>query len=251
MAGEVLDYIEHSSTGLNVIAVGGDKLSRGLTLEGLSVSYFLRASRMYDTLMQMGRWFGYRPGYLDLCRLYTTPEMKDWFAHISEASEELREDFDRMAASGQTPQDFGHRVRSHPMMMVTSQVKMRSGKQIDITFAGDMSETINFWRDRVHLEANWQAGQHLIEEIERNGILPSARCKGLPKSGSWQGVASADIIDFLGAYQEHEASRKVKTTLLADYITAENQRGFLRDWTVLLANGSHSESCELGSVRCS
>ena len=161
--------------------------------------------------------------------------MKDWFAHISEASEELREDFDRMSASGQTPRDFGHRVRSHPMMMVTSQVKMRTGKQIDITFAGDMCETINFWRDRVHLDANWHAGRHLIEKIERNGILPhkvppaspSPRGpQGSSKSRSWQGVASADIIDFLGAYQEHEASRKVKTKLLADYITAENRRGF-------------------------
>ena len=195
MAGEVLDYIEHSSIGLNVIAVGGDKLSRGLTLEGLSVSYFLRASRMYDTLMQMGRWFGYRLGYLDLCRLYTTPDMMDWFAHISEASEELREDFDRMAASRQTPRDFGHRVRSHPLMMVTSQIKMRSGKQIDITFAGDMCETINFWRDRVHLEANWQAGQHLIQEIERRGIRPH-KVHGSDNSWSWQGVASSDIIDF-------------------------------------------------------
>ncbi len=248
MAGEVLDYIEHSSTGLNVIAVGGDKLSRGLTLEGLSVSYFLRASRMYDTLMQMGRWFGYRPGYLDLCRLYTTPDMKDWFAHISEASEELREDFNRMAASRQTPRDFGHRVRSHPLMMVTSQVKMRSGKQIDVTFAGDMCETINFWRDRVHLDVNRQAGQHLIQDIERSGIRP-AEVQGSAKSRSWQGVAPSNIIEFLAAYQEHDASRKVKTTLLADYIAAENQRGHLRDWTVSLASGSHEESCQLGSVQ--
>lgn len=248
MAGEVLDYVDHSSTGLNVIAVGGDKLSRGLTLEGLSVSYFLRASRMYDTLMQMGRWFGYRPGYLDLCRLYTTPEMKDWFAHISEASEELREDFDRMAASGQSPRDFGHRVRSHPLMIVTSQVKMRSGKQIDVTYAGDMSETINFWRDRVHLKNNWQAGRHLIETIERQGILPNS-VQGSPKSRSWEGVPSSNIIDFLGAYQEHEASRKVKTTLLADYIAAENEHGRLHDWTVLLGSGSYDETRELGSAR--
>ena len=247
MAGEVLDYIDHSSTGLNVIAVGGDKLSRGLTLEGLSVSYFLRASRMYDTLMQMGRWFGYRPGYLDLCRLYTTPEMKDWFAHISEASEELREDFDRMAASRQTPRDFGHRVRSHPMMMVTSQVKMRSGRQIDITYAGDMCETINFWRDRTRLEANWQAGQHLIQEIERSGIVPHGE-KGSTDSRSWQAVGPSHIIDFLDAYQEHEASRKVKTMLLADYINAENERGFLRNWTVLLASGSLDNRCKLGSA---
>src|ERR1019366_3909848 len=64
-AKDALDYIEHPS-GLSVIAVGGDKLSRGLTLDGLTVSYFARTSRMYDTLMQMGRWFGYRPRYLDL-----------------------------------------------------------------------------------------------------------------------------------------------------------------------------------------
>jgi len=71
-AGDILDYSEREQTGLKVIAVGGDKLARGLTLEGLCVSYFVRTTKMYDTLMQMGRWFGYRPGYLDLCRLYTT-----------------------------------------------------------------------------------------------------------------------------------------------------------------------------------
>ena len=91
-ARDILDYETSRETGLNVIAIGGDKLSRGLTLEGLTVSYFLRASRMYDTLMQMGRWFGYRPGYLDLCRLYTTPELNEWFQYITEANEELRQD---------------------------------------------------------------------------------------------------------------------------------------------------------------
>src|SRR5690606_28035583 len=70
-SGEALDYFDHK-TGLSVIAVGGNKLSRGLTLEGLSISYYLRASRMYDTLMQMGRWFGYKGGYVDLCRLFTS-----------------------------------------------------------------------------------------------------------------------------------------------------------------------------------
>src|SRR6266699_2863167 len=79
---DLLDYRENETSGINVIAVGGDKLSRGLTLEGLTVSYFLRASKMYDTLMQMGRWFGYRPGYADLCRLYTTAELRDWYRDI-------------------------------------------------------------------------------------------------------------------------------------------------------------------------
>ena len=89
-------------------------MSRGLTLEGLSVSYFLRASRMYDTLLQMGRWFGYRPGYVDLCRLYTTSELREYYSHITMATEELRREFDLMADRGMTPSDFGLRVRSHP-----------------------------------------------------------------------------------------------------------------------------------------
>jgi hypothetical protein len=106
-AKDALDYARHRGKGLKIIAIGGDKLSRGLTLEGLCVSYFLRASKMYDTLMQMGRWFGYRPGYLDLCRLYTTSEMVEWFSHITAAAEELRAEFDLMEASGATPKQYG------------------------------------------------------------------------------------------------------------------------------------------------
>ena len=79
---DALNYFDHPN-GLSVIAIGGDKLARGLTLEGLSVSYYLRASKMYDTLMQMGRWFGYRPGYVDLCRLFTSRELNEWFCHIT------------------------------------------------------------------------------------------------------------------------------------------------------------------------
>ena len=94
-AKDALDYATPGAA-LKVIAVGGDKLARGLTLEGLCGSYFVRTTKMYDTLMQMGRWFGYRPGYLDLCRLYTSPDLINWFEHIADASEELREEFDFM-----------------------------------------------------------------------------------------------------------------------------------------------------------
>ncbi|HET7552707.1 MAG TPA: Z1 domain-containing protein [Gemmatimonadaceae bacterium] len=254
-AGEVLDYVNHEGTGLNVIAVGGDKLSRGLTLEGLTVSYFLRASRMYDTLMQMGRWFGYRPGYLDLCRLYTTPELAEWYSHIAAASDELREDFNRMAASGATPREFGHRVRSHPLMMVTSQVKMRHGASIDITFDGDISETINFWRTRNRLEPNWRAAQRMIADIEASGKFPrpAPRPDGewdRDRVGAWiwEDVSEQVVIDFLTSYKEHDASRRVKTKLLADYIRAEAGQGRLTTWSVMLANGSGSIGT-LGSAR--
>lgn len=237
-AGDVLDYLRHDS-GLNVIAVGGDKLSRGLTLEGLSVSYFLRASRMYDTLMQMGRWFGYRPRFLDLCRLYTTSDMTDWFGHIAEASEVLRGDFNRMSASGGSPRDFGHRVQSHPLMLVTSAVKMRNGTSIDLSFQGDVSETVNFWRKRDILSRNWQAAVNLIEVAERSGAVASRGTPTSQETGSWvwQQVSTTAILGFLSDYREHFASKKVKTKLLEDYIRMENAEGRLSNWTVLVASG--------------
>jgi hypothetical protein len=236
MAGEVLDYVDHRASGLNVIAIGGDKLSRGLTLEGLTVSYFLRASKMYDTLMQMGRWFGYRDGYLDLCRLYTTEEMADWFSHIAKASDELREDFVRMDASGSTPRDFGQRVRSHPTLLVTSRVKMRHGQDIDLSYEGDISETINFWRDREHLERNLKAASDLILWIKGENGDPGP---GRNDSSAllWEEVEAEPVVSFLRAYREHRASKRVKSNLLADYIEAEGKQDRLKSWSVLIASG--------------
>lgn len=134
---EPIDYEGHEDTGYSVIAVGGDKLSRGLTLEGLSVSYFLRASRMYDSLMQMGRWFGYRGGYVDLCRLCMPPDLQRWFRHVATASEELRSRLDRMARLGARPKDYGLKVQSHSILLVTAQNKMRHASEHQVSFAGD------------------------------------------------------------------------------------------------------------------
>ena len=146
-AKDALDYAEKGQKGLKVIAIGGDKLARGLTLEGLCTSYFVRTTKMYDTLMQMGRWFGYRPGYIDVCRLYTTEELIEWFGHIADASEELREEFDAMAESGATPKDYGLRVQSHPVLLVTSPLKMRTAKNLQLSFSGDLLETVSMHTD--------------------------------------------------------------------------------------------------------
>ena len=124
-----LDYLEHERNGFNVIAVGGLSLSRGLTLEGLVVSYFLRNSMMYDTLLQMGRWFGYRMGYEDLCRVWMPEEAQGWYTHIADSIEELRDELARMQSVNATPRDFGLKVRSHPdTLVVTARNKMGSGR---------------------------------------------------------------------------------------------------------------------------
>lgn len=225
-AKDVLDYW-NASTGISVIVIGGDKLSRGLTLEGLSVSYFLRASRMYDTLMQMGRWFGYRPGYLDLCRLYTSPDLIDWYRHITLASEELRSEFDHMASTGATPEDYGLRVRTHPDgLIITALNKMRSGTPMRLSFSGDVSETVVFDTDPTVMRANFDACERLIEGI------------GAPRDEDnlirWTGVSGERVAEFLSRVQTCRDVPKVNAKLLERYVRTQLQQGELSTWTVVV-----------------
>jgi hypothetical protein len=250
-AGDVLDYIDHRATGLTVIAVGGDKLSRGLTLEGLTVSYFLRTSKMYDTLMQMSRWFGYRPGYLDLCRLYTTPELRDWLRDITYANEELRQEFSHMAAVGGTPLDYGLRVRSHPDLLITAPVKMRQGTELQISFAGDILETIVFHKDATTINNNYRAAKDLLDRLTVGGKGPSPKPtqerpggREQPFGGlSWTHVTAAEICRFLREYTTHEGARKVESHRLAEYIEKQSRgaRQDLTNWTVYVATGDGNE----------
>lgn len=166
-AKDALDYATPGAA-LKVIAVGGDKLARGLTLEGLCVSYFVRTTKMYDTLMQMGRWFGYRPGYLDLCRLYTSPDLVRWFAHIADASEELREEFDFMADAKLTPEQYGLKVMSHEVLTVTSPLKMRNAKTLSLSYSGTRPQTILFYRDAQIQQRNLDATDALIASLGDN-----------------------------------------------------------------------------------
>ncbi|MDE0511009.1 MAG: Z1 domain-containing protein [Gammaproteobacteria bacterium] len=130
---EVLDYkkYEQEGHGLTAITVGGLSLSRGLTIEGLCVSYMYRNTRMYDTLMQMGRWFGYRTGYEDLCRVHLSEDSINWYAHIANASEELRQQIRRMRQANLSPIQFGFYVKAHPdSLLITAPNKMRSGEPV-------------------------------------------------------------------------------------------------------------------------
>ncbi len=227
-AADALDYENHSKTGLNIIAVGGDKLSRGLTLEGLSVSYFLRTSRMYDTLMQMGRWFGYKEKYIDLCRLYTNADLDKWFRHIAVASEELRKEFTYMNDVGGTPKDYGLKVRSHPEMLVTSQLKMRSGTEMKLSYSGEISEGVIYFTDEDINAQNLKAVNNLIDKMHGN------KCDRYGSSYKWMGVGGQQITDFLAMYKSHPDSRKADCKLLSQYIKAQLTQGELVDWTVLL-----------------
>jgi hypothetical protein len=143
---ESLDFrrYEKDGIGLTAIAIGGLSLSRGLTIEGLTVSYMYRNTAMYDTLMQMGRWFGYRQGYEDLCRVHLSPNSIDWYAHIANAADELRQQIKRMRRDGLSPKQFGLYVMAHPdSLLVTARNKMRAGKNVIVNqnFSGQLIES--------------------------------------------------------------------------------------------------------------
>ncbi|MFF5171547.1 Z1 domain-containing protein [Micromonospora sp. NPDC000089] len=253
-AADALDYVDHPD-GIHVIAVGGAKLSRGLTLEGLSISYYLRGSRMYDTLMQMGRWFGYRSGYLDLCRLYTTDELAHWYALITEASEELYHEFDYMVALGSTPREFGLRVQQHPDgLMVTSPNRMRTARLITMSFAGNLSETVLFQTSGASRKRNWTALRTLVEKLPSpDRSLEVTEEEGSGGNYVWRNVPAGLVAEFFASYTTHEDAYKVQPRAIRDYILSRTQDDppELTDWWILLANSSSSTAGQekVGTLR--
>jgi hypothetical protein len=250
-AKDALDYAERQGKGIKVIAVGGDKLARGLTLEGLSVSYFVRTTKMYDTLMQMGRWFGYRPGYLDLCRLYTTEDLAEWFGHIADASEELREEFDEMVERGLRPKDYGLKVQSHPILLVTSPLKMRTAKSLQLSFSGELLETVSLFKDPTTLDRNLAATTRLINAMgpprERNPQRKRNTGTHEWSGFLWQDIPAEDVAEFFEAYVTHPKARKVNSTLLADFVRSMAKTSELTEWTVALIGGGVEQTpCDFG-----
>lgn len=234
-ASDVLDYFSNSG-GMTVIAVGGNKLSRGLTLEGLSVSYFLRASKMYDTLLQMGRWFGYRLGYLDVCRLYLSNELLDWYRYITLAYEELRQEFDDMATHGGTPLEYQLKVRSHPAgLQITAANKLRNTRRLQVAFGNDVVETFAFHTDPAIVESNhvvledWllEIGKH--SEIRNNNFI-------------WRGVSGHRITELLDGMEFHPHVRKASSGLLTPFIHTQMANGKLTSWTVALISNQTGAS---------
>jgi hypothetical protein len=242
-AKDALDYATPGAA-LKVIAVGGDKLARGLTLEGLCVSYFVRTTKMYDTLMQMGRWFGYRPGYLDLCRLYTSADLVKWFGHIADASEELREEFDFMAEAKLTPEQYGLKVMSHEVLTVTSPLKMRNAQTLSLTYSGTRPQSILFHRDARIQQQNLDAADALIASLgSRWEAGPKYDRDGDPDSWPgarlWKDVDASKILAFLGAYATHPNATSAKSALLTEFIAKMIETGQLVQWSVALLAGGN------------
>ncbi|WFT96088.1 Z1 domain-containing protein [Bradyrhizobium barranii] len=240
-----IDYDAYQDVGYSVIAVGGDKLSRGLTLEGLSISYFLRVSRQYDSLLQMGRWFGYRRGFADLCRLYATPDMADWFRYVATAQKELRAQFFEMAQMDATPKDFGLKIAVHDILEVTATNKQRHAELRQSSYAGEGKVQTVMFKDRTTIERNAAITDDFLTGLGAGTDNPRRPGPGDTRADGtlWTGVAGREIAEYLKNLTFPPESLTVDGNRLSTFINDQltMQPPELTDWTVFLATGSEKE----------
>jgi hypothetical protein len=211
------------------VAVGGNTLSRGLTLEGLVVSYFIRTANAYDTLLQMGRWFGYRFGYEDLPRIWMTDELKSAFRALATVEQEVRNDIARYAQEGLTPLKFAVRIRTHPGLAVTSSLKMRHAVPALLDYTGATRQTTIFRHlDEEWLRSNWEAGARFISGLSSDGSAFRRRTSHVFMSG----VPADRILEFLRSYRCHPDHGELEPGHLAKYVEKQRATGRFPTWTV-------------------
>lgn len=258
-----LDYKSNSK--LRVIAVGGMALSRGLTLEGLLISYFYRNTATFDVLMQMGRWFGYRRNYEDLFQIWTSKLSADWYKEIAESANELKQDIRRMFDQRLTPKDFGIRVRDYcDELQITAANKMRKSYEMLVqeSYYGTIYGTPYISRNVEQNSQNWKLVNELCQDLFSQGFnlqyadIVSHKGKSIDAnigaSRFFADVPKATVIDFL---------RKIKCSLMNLRFNIENILDFINDketigldkWDIVFEGGNankHYDILGLEKIRC-
>lgn len=236
---DTLDYEKfekENKDGMRVIAIGGNCLSRGLTLEGLCVSFFYRNSKMYDTLMQMGRWFGYREGYARLVKVWLAEDAVSWYSHISEAIEQLKLDVYRMNRNNLTPMDFGYKIMGHPDSLIPSaRVKTKAARvkmePVFVDLAGSLVESPRLVNRKAILQANEKLVKSFLERlgegvIKDNGDLIISD------------VSANEVASLVRSFKAKLWKFYYEGKSLAEGIEANNDK-----WTVVVKNGKEKDYC--------
>jgi len=233
---DFLDFTDEAKR--HAIVIGGNVLARGLTIEGLTVSYFVRASSQFDTLMQMGRWFGYRPGYSDLPRIWMTPDLNAAFLDLVVLENEIRSDITLMSEQNLTPREFSIRVPQMPGMAVTARNKlvMENIDNCRISFRGGHQQMIGFPSEREFHDRNRFATEQFLEQcsarslpdvIERNGTV------------LFRGVPYEMVRLFLSRFDLHKESMKPIPAFISDEVDQGEQ--YIRTWNVAVVGESSTD----------
>lgn len=259
-----LDYKENKS--LRVIAVGGLALSRGLTLEGLTVSYFYRNTATFDVLMQMGRWFGYRHGYEDLFQIWTSEISADWYAEISRASVALKDDIRTMCEQQLTPKDFGIKVRDNSEeLQITAANKMRTSYNLRMqySFYGNIYDTPYISLNVKQNKQNWERTKKLAEELFSQGYRyrfadvgryddSQVNNAAYGASRFFESVPKSMIINYLSGIKCSMANLNFNVDNILNFIKDEDTIGD-EIWDVVFEGGDSSSSYDipgLSTIKC-
>jgi hypothetical protein len=218
------DRINYDKTARTYIVVGGSILARGLTLEGLMVSYFLRTANQYDTLLQMGRWFGYRPRYEDLPRIWMPEELRLRFRFLAGIEQEIREDIDQYRLRDLTPLDLAVRIRTIPGMAITASAKMRAAKQCAVSYWGTHRQTFRF--APADSEINWAAGSELISRLNALGLRDGEAEGRL----LWRNAPISSIVRFFRTYKVERTHVDLQPSMLLPFLEVSGSR--LEQWNV-------------------
>lgn len=245
-----LDYKINKN--LRVIAVGGLALSRGLTLEGLLTSYFYRNTATFDVLMQMGRWFGYRPRYSDLFQIWISRLSAAWYEEVAKASQELKEDIKEMFEQRLTPKDFGIKVRDYSDdLQITATNKMRNSYTWEqLTFYGDIYDTPYISRNIQQNRNNWEAVKNFTLKLfnERYEFRLADQSAGASpvsqpdnsKSRYFVDVPKDEIISFLSKIKCSLMNTKFNVDEIIKFLNDEDTVG-MNTWDVVFEGGDGSK----------
>jgi hypothetical protein len=234
-----LNEVYHSSNrGKIVIVIGGNTLARGITLEGLTVSYFVREASAFDTLLQMGRWFGYRKDYEDMPRVWMTARMmKDFFdlATIEFEFFKILEPY----VLGLSPRDVGPKIRQHPDYLPTAKAKMRKAIECNISYTGHLIETTYFPQEDTNwLKANLDAGRQLVARLGGTSAFVDNGRSSFVKTG----VSLENIIGFLKQYKVNERNKRFSQSNVISYLETALKEKYHQKWNVVLRSNSRPGS---------
>jgi hypothetical protein len=183
-----LEYPKNSRK--KIIAIGGNRLSRGFTLEGLTINYFIRVTNYSDALLQMGRWFGYRPGYLDCCKIFTTHDSLDKFNSTTKCIEELETEFIKMEEQGKTPENFILRVKKHPgTLKITRPSILKNAKEVKWSYQDQLEMTTQLKVNKKSITDIWNNF--------KNNIAPKFNKKTSGNDIIMYSTNAQDVIDIL------------------------------------------------------
>ena len=238
--GEKLEYPKKSANDYErkkYIAIGGNRLSRGFTLEGLTINYFLRATNNADTLMQMGRWFGYRIGYLDCCKLFTIRDNIDKFNQASLIMEDLELKFEQLSKMpDKTPKDFTIWIKNNPdIIKLTRANFLRDLHKMNLNFSSRIQQSSQFTLDKGEIIKSADAFKNHVKDLDWDDT---------EKSGYYiHKTDQKGLLKFLDL--EPTTMLNLNVIGLKGYLDECSTKNKLTKWTVAIKNSFAGKGIEL------